>query len=828
MAATVLPQTQHAAIALLIGLLHLISLAVFRGQTLPSNVAQVIASGYAMYLCWEASRRSSGFAARSWRLLASMALLWSLAQLIWTVRETFGNLVPGGPSNDTLIIFFFSMAPIVVLVMASDESHGEGIDWERALDLAQVGIIVVSAYVWLFYLPSQWETRGQTAERMLDHVFAARNIGLTTLLLVRAGTTRSRLERALFLRAAVFMATYAVCSHIPTFARLTWRIGTGGYGDVLWSVPFVVLAVMAAWWKPPVDAGPVRAASGLREMAAIHLAPTLVPLFVLVMAAQIARTQLALAALTIVLSFTCYSLRLIVTHRRQKRTVEALTRSEQRFRVLFTQNPQPIWVAEDRSGRILEMNQAAVDTYGYSREEFLSMSAAEIEGDNPGPIVDMVDATMESRTVHERRHRHKDGRYLDVLVMNSHVEFGGQPARLVIVQDVSEQKRLEAQLQQVQKMEAVGSLAGGIAHDFNNLLTVITGYSHVILERAQGDEQLTREMQQIEVAANRAAGLIRQLLAFSRRQLLQPQALNLEQVISGIGKILKRLIGEHIELSVRVTGEVGTVKADPGQIEQVLINLAVNARDAMSEVSGGRLTFEMQNVYLGEQFCRNHIGSRPGNYVMLAVSDNGCGMDADTQSRIFEPFFTTKAASGGTGLGLSTVYGIVQQTGGVLNVQSTKGRGTTFRIYLPRTDATASRERRMEPRDELRAGTETILLVEDDDGLRELARKILSKNGYEVLASSGGSEAERICREHDGRIHLLLTDVVMPGISGRELASKLAALRPEMRVLYMSGYADEMVTRQGVANGMHFIQKPFTALALTKKLREVLEGDGLL
>jgi CheY-like chemotaxis protein len=302
---------------------------------------------------------------------------------------------------------------------------------------------------------------------------------------------------------------------------------------------------------------------------------------------------------------------------------------------------------------------------------------------------------------------------------------------------------------------------------------------------------------------------------------------NLEQVVNGIGKILRRLIGEHIELSVRSTGDVGTVKADPGQIEQVLINLAVNARDAMGSTSGGKLKFEIQNVHLGEEFCRDHIGARTGDYVMMAVSDNGCGMDADTQSHIFEPFFTTKAASGGTGLGLSTVYGIVQQTGGYVTVQSVKGRGTTFRVYLPRVQDSASSERRMEPRDQFRAGTETILLVEDDDGLRELARKILSKNGYEVIASSGGSDAERLCREHGGRIHLLLTDVVMPGISGKELASKLAAIRPEMLVMYMSGYADEMVTRQGVANGMHFIQKPFTPVALTKKLREVLDG-GLL
>ncbi len=826
--AFVTTRSQQVGIALMLEMAHLVVLTLFPGRTFPSNLMQAVVSGYAVFLCLLAAGRCSGFSARVWRLFAGMGVLWTLAQLLWTAREAFAARIPWGESNDTLIVFFFSMTPMVVLALSSDRKSTDEVDWERTLDLAQIGVVVISAYVWLFYLPSQWETQEQTVDRMLDHVFAARNIAIASLLWLRTGITRSNLERALFTRAALFMTLYAICSRIPTFARLTWDVGTGGYGDILWSLPFLFLGGMAAWWVQPQTIEDVRRTdTGWREMAAVHFTPTLVPILVLVMAANIAKTQLILASITIVASFSCYSLRLIVTQRRQKLAVQALTRSEERFRVLFAQNPQPIWVAESGSGRILEVNQAAIETYGYSRDEFLERTAADIEIGGGSPIVSMVSETMEGRATQEKHHRHKDGRVLDVLVINSQIEFAGHSAKLVIAQDISEQKRLEAQLLQSQKMEAIGTLAGGIAHDFNNLLTVITGYSQVILDRSRGDEQLTREMQQIEVASNRAAGLIRQLLAFSRRQLLQPQTVNLEQVVNGIGKILRRLIGEHIELSVRSTGDVGTVKADPGQIEQVLINLAVNARDAMESISGGKLKFEMQNVHLGEEFCRDHIGAQSGDYVMLAVIDNGSGMDTEIQSHIFEPFFTTKSASGGTGLGLSTVYGIVQQTGGYLTVQSVKGRGTTFRIYLPRVQDSASSERRMEPRDQFRAGTETILLVEDDDGLRELARKILTKNGYEVISSSGGSDAERLCGEYGGRIHLLLTDVVMPGISGKELASKLSAIRPEMMVIYMSGYADEMVTRQGIASGMHFIQKPFTPVALTKKLREVLDG-GLL
>jgi hypothetical protein len=534
-----------------------------------------------------------------------------------------------------------------------------------------------------------------------------------------------------------------------------------------------------------------------------------------------ARRYPVVAVTFVVVSFVLYSLRLAVTQFHQEDAKRALADAELRFRTLFHQNSLPMWVFARATGEVLEVNDAACQRYGYSRDEFLVRNRSDI---TDAGVVDLVERTLTASSVREEKHRTMDGTVFDAAISRVSIEFGGRDAELVTVQDLSERKKLEQQLRQAQKMEAVGTLAGGIAHDFNNLLTIITGYSQVILERVGNDEQLRREMQQIEVASNKAIALIRQLLAFSRRQLLQPQVVNLEGIVTGVEKMLRRLIGENIELVARTTGAVGTVKADPGQLEQVLINLAVNARDAMESRNGGRLTFELQNIDLDEQFATDNVGAVPGRYVMLAVTDTGSGMSKEVQARIFEPFFTTKGSSGGSGLGLATVYGIVQQSGGYITVNSVEGRGTTFRIFLPRTSEQAAPVEGVPETRSENTGTETILLVEDDDGLRALTRRVLLKHGYEVLETARTSDAEQACRNHPGKIHMLLTDVVMPGASGKELASRLTMIRPEMIVLYMSGYTDSVVMKQGVEEGsVNFLAKPFTPAALGQKVREVLD-----
>ena len=378
------------------------------------------------------------------------------------------------------------------------------------------------------------------------------------------------------------------------------------------------------------------------------------------------------------------------------------------------------------------------------------------------------------------------------------------------------------QLTQARKMEAVGRLAGGIAHDFNNLLTVMTGRSQLLLRRLATADPVRAEIELIEQTADRAADLTRQLLAFSRKQILQPAVLNLNTAVATMSEMLRRVIGEDVLLVTALDPALGCAQADPSQIEQIVINLAVNARDAMPK--GGRLTLETANVDLEGAYARAHVGVHPGPYVMLAVSDTGAGMSPDTRARIFEPFFTTKGPGKGTGLGLATVYGIVKQSGGHIWVYSELGQGTTFKIYLPRVDRAADPAEPGGPLAHAAQGRETILLVEDEGAVRELARDILETSGYAVLEARHGDEALEICERHSGTIHLMLTDVVMPGMNGRELAEQLARLRPETKVLYTSGYTDNAVVLHGVLDGRAvFLQKPFTPDALSRKVREVLD-----
>jgi len=374
-------------------------------------------------------------------------------------------------------------------------------------------------------------------------------------------------------------------------------------------------------------------------------------------------------------------------------------------------------------------------------------------------------------------------------------------------------------------MEAIGRLAGGIAHDFNNLLTVIKGYSQLSLMELKEGDSLKGNIEEIQKGSQRAADLIRQLLAFSRRQVMEMKVLDLNTLLRDLDKMLRRVIGEDIELVTHLPDDLGSVKIDPGQIEQVVMNLVVNARDAMP--NGGKLTIETANVELDQAYAGAHIAVRPGRYVMISVSDTGVGMAQEVRDGIFEPFFTTKETGKGTGLGLSTVYGIVKQSGGNIWVYSELGKGTTFKIYLPLVDEPLEEIRKEVLKDELPRGVETILVVEDEEDVRRLSIQILKKQGYEVLEASCADDALVLTKEHKEPIHMILTDVVMPGMSGRELARQLKPLHPKMKVLYMSGYTDNAIVRHGVLDeGINYIQKPFTVDGLMKRVREVLDKDS--
>jgi PAS domain S-box-containing protein len=504
---------------------------------------------------------------------------------------------------------------------------------------------------------------------------------------------------------------------------------------------------------------------------------------------------------------------------------EGLRRSEINFRSLVTHAPYGVCRC-DSTGILLDVNPALVTMLGYATaSELVGLNVANLYSDSQQwfGLADYL-RTLEKFHGLAADWVRKDQTSINVRLSGRAFRDKGNTIFFeLFAEDVTERRALEQQLRQAQKMEAVGRLAGGIAHDFNNLLMVISGYSEFLLDRLGPEPTLRGPAQEIANASERATSLTRQLLAFSRKQMLAPKVVDLNSVVTENLKMLTRLIGEDIDLVMVPGADLGAVKADPGQIEQVVMNLAVNARDAMP--LGGKLTIETANITLDANYARLHAPVRLGDYVMLAISDSGVGMDAETQSHIFEPFYTTKGPKG-TGLGLSTVYGIVKQSEGYIWVYSEAGKGTTFKIYLPRLSGTGQVKsvRSTTMAEQAGQSHETILLVEDEEHLRRLARESLANQGYNVIDAADGTAAIRLSHAHNGPIHLLLTDVIMPGMNGRELANQISPSRPEMKVLYMSGYTENHIGHNGTLDeGITLLQKPFTLPALKAKVREVLD-----
>ena len=516
---------------------------------------------------------------------------------------------------------------------------------------------------------------------------------------------------------------------------------------------------------------------------------------------------------------------------RQRRHAEAALRaSEERFRALV-ENSSDALLLLDAEGRVTYMTSSSSRQFGWRPDQMVGRSIFDfVHPDDTDTVTARMTEAIRNpgrRVTQEVRFRHADGswRTMEGIGVNR-LDDPSVGAIVVNARDITDRRKLEEQLRMSQKMEAVGQLAGGVAHDFNNLLTAILGYCNLMLDDMKPDDPLRVDLDEIRAAGERAAALTRQLLAFSRRQMLQPQIVDLNAVVQQLEKLLRRLISEDVELSISLASDLMTVRVDPASIEQILVNLAVNARDAMP--LGGRLTIETANIDLDETYAVTHVTMQPGRYVMLAVGDTGAGMDAATSARVFEPFFTTKEQGKGSGLGLATVYGMVKQSGGYIWVYSEPGHGTMFKVYFPpaeQRNAASAAEHPGRRTSDGKQGWETVLLVEDEAAVRALAREVLRRHGYVVLEARHGVDALRVAERHNDEIHLLITDVVMPHMSGRDLAERLSRVRPKMKVLFMSGYTDHALMHRELTPGSAFLQKPFTPEGFARKVRSVLDAE---
>jgi PAS domain S-box-containing protein len=796
----------------------IIILTLDKGQvrTFLSDFIQFAIGVLTVIACLQAARRSGPFRRMFWKLAsAAFSLL-----VVGMAMGVYNDSLAATPLEHPWLIDMFTnswTAPLVMCLFLDPEAEPGGTDWRLILDFAQVGIVFVLLYLY----SSNFAVPGEGFEPWR---LALASDGLITLgCFLRAVTTPFGSARSLYLQFGCFRFVSVVTDAV--FALGMPEPRGGDWFDLIWSLTTLIALMIAVGWNDTgqsVAAAP--ATSSYRRLLATQLMPLIFPALVMMMAAQIAHGQLVLAAAAVLGSLGITYARLLVTQREQYASEEALRRSHSLLHSIMEGSNEAIFL-KDLHGRYLMINTPGAEMIGRSVGEVIGKDDAALFSPETARLIKDADQqVIQSGKAQTYEFTAIVAGAVRTLLTTKSPYY--EPLRnmiglIGISLDVTERRKLEEQLRQTQKMEAIGTLSGGIAHDFNNLLTVIKGYARLVLDGLQ-DEKLRAHAGHIDDAAERAASLTRQLLAFSRRQVLQPKVVNLNALVVNLDKMLQRLIGEDIEMKTLIEPHLGSVKADPGQIEQVIMNLAVNARDAMPR--GGRLTLETANVDLDEAYASDHTEVVPGRYVMLAVSDTGVGMDSETQSRIFEPFFTTKGVGRGTGLGLSMVYGIVRQSGGSVEAYSEPGYGSTFKIYLPRVEKTADKLPSAErPLPSIR-GTETILLVEDDRQVRELAGVLLTACGYTVLVADSAPAVISMCERHAGAIHLLLTDVVMPGSGGRELANQVIARRPGIRVLYMSGYTTNAIIHHGVLDdGACFLQKPFTPASLAGKVREVLD-----
>ena len=815
---------------------HVLVLALHRA--LLSSLVELALAAVTAAAAFQTSQRSQGFARRFWRLIAVSFTLYSLGQAFYTYYDSILHASPliWWPSDALLLLYVAPMA--MALFLGDDSAEASAFSSQRKLDFLQVGIVTFSTYLFFFYVPGQSSETANSMMLLTWKVKIVRDVLLTSAFALRALLTRSPLVRSLFGRVALFLLAFSVGDLVYVYVQNWGNMPDASWYELLWTVPRTLLIGLAAFWTLPSEAEPEPDKMSAEPLLLAQFAHIALPLLVLLTAAHAQRQQLAVAVVAVAASFACSSVRLVLGQRaqqqlrlRQEQTSESLRAAEEKYRNIFENAVNGIFQVTPE-GRYTAVNPALVKMLGYdSSEEFLRNRTYNAEENYADPTLKarFQDLLRRGDELHnfECEIIRKDGKKIRVAENLKAIRDGS--ARIIAyegtVQDITEHRKLQLQLQKAQRMESLGTLAGGIAHDFNNLLTVISGYSTLLMDGLKENPRLHPAAEQIHKAGQRATALTRQLTVFSRQQILQGSTVSLNLVITNMVQMLQRLIGEDIDVQTVLAADLRSVKADAGQLEQVIMNLAVNARDAMPD--GGKLTIQTSNVLLDEDFVKSNVGSRAGPHVLLVVSDNGTGINPEIREQIFDPFFTTKEAGRGTGLGLAVVYGIVKSSKGYISVHSEVGHGTTFRIYLPAEERAAERPAASvsATRPPTARGTETILLVEDDPAVRGFANSILRDKGYAVLAPQHPAEAEQICAQHTGPIHLLLTDLVMPGMNGRELARRAAALRPQIKVLYMSGYTDDALARHQVSENIFaFVQKPFSPVVLEAKVREVLDS----
>lgn len=776
-----------------------------------------------------AAKHAAGFTQTFWRFQACGFSIWVLAQMLATVYDAVLHKPVDQPWPSDLLFFMWT-TPIFLALFLNERCESQRIEWPQWLDFTQVVILVASAFVFAFEVPSHWRGSVIPFEQLALLASCVRDVFLVACFAFRTFNARDPQVRSLFGRIALFLTVYSLAECPYLYLQVYERLRPGTLLDLPWSAAFVLGTFLIAT-APSADVRKVwlwreRKKSHPILRALLKIVPLVFPMAVLLMAAHIAEQQFAIAAAAVLASFACSIIGIVLAERKQLRSDAALQDKNALLKSVFEGTGDAIFV-KDKEGRYLIVNKAVANFFEQPIEKIIGKTAFDLtDAESARKLTANDKMIMETgETITVDLQTPLDGSMEYFLVTRApYRDNNGKIIGIIgISRNISKYKEIEDRLRQSQKMEAIGTLAGGVAHDFNNILMVINGYSSVLSEALKDEPRLRSHVEQIQKSGDRAASLTRQLLAFSRKQTVQPSLLSLNEVVNGIATLLRRLIGEDIIISTTLDPNIGMVMADSGQMEQMLLNLAVNSRDAMPE--GGKLSIETRVSTLSKNRLRERSGLESGQYAELIVTDTGTGMSPAIQAHVFEPFFTTKPAGKGTGLGLSTVYGIVQQAGGYITFHSSPGAGTRFEILLPQVTPIQHPARSEEERADRLAGGETVLLVEDDESVCNLVKAVLISQGYSVLAAKHPREAETIGQVHAKRIQLLLTDVVMPEMNGAELSRRLAAFHPQLKVLFMSGYIDDSVVREEIRErGIAYLQKPFSPTTLAKKIREILDA----